>query len=243
MRGDKRRAEAADIGLALAADVEKARVEATATARPVKMKSSRKRACSRSLRIAERPEDEALNGAQGLFADRQHDDAGDEEGRAQVDEREQREFRPGGSGLRGALMRRARSRRPSGGRSPPRSSPPGTARRRSRRRHDEDPVREPQDLVEFDGDDEHRLAGVALELDDALVDEFDRADVDAAGRLADESTDGLQSISRARTSFCWLPPEKAVLRRGGLRRPHVERGHLGIAVRRRWPCGCRRAPC
>ena len=50
--------------------------------------------------------------------------------------------------------------------------------------HD-DAIGKREDLVEFDRDQEHRLAGVALG-DDALVDEFDRADVDAARRLPDE---------------------------------------------------------
>ena len=45
-----------------------------------------------------------------------------------------------------------------------------------------DPVRERDDLVELGGDDEDRNAGVAAG-DDLLVDELDRADVDAAGRL------------------------------------------------------------
>ena len=40
------------------------------------------------------------------------------------------------------------------------------------------------------------------------MDEFDRADIDAARRLADEEHRGSRSISRASTIFCWLPPEK-----------------------------------
>ena len=42
----------------------------------------------------------------------------------------------------------------------------------------------------------------------AAVDELDGADVDAARRLADQQhLRRGASISRASTSFCWLPPE------------------------------------
>ena len=50
--------------------------------------------------------------------------------------------------------------------------------------HD-DPIGERENLVELDRNQEHRLAGVALG-DDAAVDEFDRADIDAARRLANQ---------------------------------------------------------
>ena len=47
---------------------------------------------------------------------------------------------------------------------------------------DEDPVGERQDLVELEGDEQDGAALVPL-LDEAAVDELDRADVEAAGRL------------------------------------------------------------
>ena len=52
--------------------------------------------------------------------------------------------------------------------------------------------------------------------------ELDRADVEAARRLRRQQQRGWRSISRASTSFCWLPPESA---RAGARRraaAHVE---------------------
>ena len=47
---------------------------------------------------------------------------------------------------------------------------------------DEDAVGEREDLLELERDEEHRAAGVAL-LDEAAVDELDRADVETARRL------------------------------------------------------------
>src|SRR5450432_3096306 len=55
--------------------------------------------------------------------------------------------------------------------------------------HD-DSVGEREDLVEFNRNQEHRLAGVTLG-DNPLVDEFDRADVDAPGWLPDEQDFGI----------------------------------------------------
>ena len=48
-----------------------------------------------------------------------------------------------------------------------------------------DPVGERQDLVEFGRDEQDRGSPVA-EFDDLLVDELDRPDVEAAGRLGDD---------------------------------------------------------
>src|SRR5208282_5921419 len=50
--------------------------------------------------------------------------------------------------------------------------------------HD-DAVGQREDLVELDGDEQNRLACVAL-ADDAFVDELDRTDVDSPRRLADQ---------------------------------------------------------
>ena len=51
--------------------------------------------------------------------------------------------------------------------------------------HDEDPVRERQDLVQLERDEQHGAPLVAL-LDEPPVDELDRADVEAARRLRGE---------------------------------------------------------
>ena len=51
--------------------------------------------------------------------------------------------------------------------------------------HDEDPVRQRQDLVQLEGDEEHGTAAVSF-LDEPAVDELDRADVEPAGRLRGE---------------------------------------------------------
>ncbi len=56
--------------------------------------------------------------------------------------------------------------------------------------HHRDPVGERQDLVQLDGDQQDRLALIA-QGDDLLVDEFDRADIDAARRLADQQQVGV----------------------------------------------------
>ena len=56
--------------------------------------------------------------------------------------------------------------------------------------HGEDAVRQVHDLVEFDRDEEDADAGIA-QRDEPAVDELDRADVDAARRLADEQHLGL----------------------------------------------------
>src|SRR5215472_10264298 len=72
--------------------------------------------------------------------------------------------------------------------------------------HDGDTVGQGVDLVEFGGDDHHRHALVPLG-DQAFVHELDRADIQAAGRLADDHQFDVPLISRATTTFCWLPPD------------------------------------
>ena len=72
---------------------------------------------------------------------------------------------------------------------------------------DEDPVGEREDLLELERDEQDAAALVAL-LDEAPVHELDRADVEAARRLGGDQHRGLRSISRASTTFCWLPPER-----------------------------------
>jgi hypothetical protein len=76
---------------------------------------------------------------------------------------------------------------------------------------DEDPVGEREDLLELERDEQDRAALVAL-LDEAAVDELDRADVEAARRLRGDQHLRVAAISRASTTFCWLPPESAPAR-------------------------------
>ena len=51
--------------------------------------------------------------------------------------------------------------------------------------HGQDAVRQVEDLVQLEGDEQHGPAGVAL-LDQPPVDELDRSDVEAARRLCGE---------------------------------------------------------
>ncbi len=80
--------------------------------------------------------------------------------------------------------------------------------------HHQNAVGERADFIQFNGYEEDRLAGIA-HFHDAAVNEFNGADIDAAGGLTDDQRLGSRSISRATTIFCWLPPEKlAVFKRG-----------------------------
>src|SRR5271165_4186693 len=95
-------------------------------------------------------------------------------------------------------------------------------------KHD-DAVGQGEYLVELDGHQQQRLARVALG-DDALVDEFDRADVDAARRLADQK-DLRVALDLAREHELLLIAAGEI---GGLEqrraRPHVEGLHLALRV-------------
>src|SRR5439155_12558493 len=55
-----------------------------------------------------------------------------------------------------------------------------------------DAVREGEDLVEFEGDEQHRLA-VVSSLDQPAMNEFARADVEATGRLGSDQDAGFAS--------------------------------------------------
>ena len=79
---------------------------------------------------------------------------------------------------------------------------------------DEDPVGEREDLVELERDEQDRPALVALR-DDPPVQVLDRADVEPARGLRGDSTFGSRAISRATTTFCWLPPESPPARVSG----------------------------
>ena len=76
--------------------------------------------------------------------------------------------------------------------------------------HHADPVAQLHDLVQLGGDEEHRRPGVALG-DDLVVDELDRADVDAARRLIGDQQLSGRLNSRATMSFCWLPPDSVIV--------------------------------
>ena len=100
MKSDKRRAEASDIGLALGADVEQARMETDRDGKPGEDEARRvEKRVTNSFEIAERAKDEALDGLQRILADRQHDEAGNDKGGGDVDKRNERDIRPSGQRL------------------------------------------------------------------------------------------------------------------------------------------------
>ena len=73
---------------------------------------------------------------------------------------------------------------------------------------DADPVGQVEHLVELGGHEQHGGALVA-HLDDAAVDELDRADVEAPRGLGhDQERRRRRCSSRAMITFCWLPPER-----------------------------------
>ena len=97
--------------------------------------------------------------------------------------------------------------------------------------HHRDAVGERRDLVELGRDDDHRHARVAR-LDDALVDELDRADVESAGRLrGDEQPQLAAQLAGEHDLLRVAAGEPADLRVDGLG-AHVELAHL---LRRRTP--------
>ena len=95
MQRDQRRAEARDIGLPLDADVEQAGVEADRHRKAGEDEAGRviKREAD-ALEIAERAGDQDLHRFERVLADRQHDEAGNDEGGRDVDERNQRDVGP-----------------------------------------------------------------------------------------------------------------------------------------------------
>ena len=91
----------------------------------------------------------------------------------------------------------AGARRPSSGRAPRGGCRRGTMPTMRPRYMHHDPVGERDDLVELGRDDQHGHAAVAGG-DDPLVDELDRADVDAAGRLGGDEQAQVAARARAR---------------------------------------------
>ena len=91
--------------------------------------------------------------------------------------------------------------------------------------HDHDPVGEGGHLVELGRDDHHGHAGVAG-LDDPLVDELDRADIDAAGRLRrDEQRQVAAELARQHDLLLVAARERAH-RGADARAAHVELAEL-----------------
>src|SRR5271163_668827 len=99
MERRQRRAQARDIGLALDADVEQPGVEADRdrkagedeTGGVIERESD-------AFEIAEGAGDENLHRLERILADRQHDETGNDEGRGDIDERDQRDVGPDGQG-------------------------------------------------------------------------------------------------------------------------------------------------
>src|ERR1700722_6257846 len=90
---------------------------------------------------------------------------------------------------------------------------------------EEDTVRQRHDLVELDRYHQHRLAGVA-QRDEALVNEFDGADIDAARRLAPQDHMRVAlDLARQHDFLLIAPREIRRLEEGGAR-TDVERLHL-----------------
>ena len=74
--------------------------------------------------------------------------------------------------------------------------------------HDENPVRDIHDFIQFQGDQQNSLAGVPLGYQ-LFVNVFDGADVQAPGGLDSDQHLRIFVISRAMMAFCWLPPDIA----------------------------------
>ncbi len=95
MERRERRAEPGDIGLALDADIEQAGVEADRDGEAGEDEARRviERKAD-AFEIAERAGDQDLHRLQRVLADRQHDEAGNDEGGGDVDQRDQRDVGP-----------------------------------------------------------------------------------------------------------------------------------------------------
>ena len=96
VKADQGDAEATDVGLALAADVEQAAVERDRDreAGEDEARGVKQRVADR-LAIAEGAVDQKLDRLERVLAEEQHDQAGDEERRGEVEQRQQPEVHPG----------------------------------------------------------------------------------------------------------------------------------------------------
>ena len=96
IEADQRDPEAAEVGLALAADVEQAAVEGDRDREPGEDEAGRvvERVADR-LAVAERAIDQELDRLERVLAEQQHEQARDEERRRQVEQRQEPEIDPG----------------------------------------------------------------------------------------------------------------------------------------------------
>ena len=93
-------------------------------------------------------------------------------------------------------------------------------------------IRSESDRISSSSNETSRIARPSSRsLDEAPVDELDRADVEPAGRLRRDQHGGLRETSRAITTFCWLPPESDAARRLRRAAAHVELLQQRFAVR------------
>src|ERR1700722_16532016 len=216
MKRDKRRAEAPDIGLPLGADVEQTGMETDRDPEPGEDEARRvEQGVADSFKVAERAKDEALDGLKRILADRQHDKTGDYEGGGDVDERKERDVRPGGQGLE-RRAHAARSLTPaikrprscalvSSGRRSPVTRPPQSTMMRS----ESAKISSSSTETKSTALPASRWATIRLWMNSIAPMSTPRVGCPTSRIF------GLRSISRASTIFCWLPPEKlAVLSKG-----------------------------
>ena len=171
----------------------------------------------------------------GILADDDDDEAGDEQRHDEIEQRDQPDIDPGAA-VRPA--RRAIRRRPSAtpaiSRPSSRSSASGAALAHDAPgEHHQDAVGERADLVELDRDQQHRpcprraAAMMRLWMNSMAPMSTPRVGWPTISRS------GSRSISRARTIFCWLPPENLARleeadRAGARRTPPSRRGPRAI---------------
>jgi hypothetical protein len=93
--------------------------------------------------------------------------------------------------------------------------------------HHRDPVGQRQDFLQLDRDQHDRLAGIAHREELRWMNSIAPISTPRVGWPTSSST-GSRSISRASTSFCWLPPEKFRAQR-----------RVRAGARHSWP-SCRR---
>src|SRR5207237_7766036 len=96
--------------------------------------------------------------------------------------------------------------------------------------HDRDPVGERPDLVQLARDQQYPAAPGAL-LEEPLPDVLGRADVQAAGRLADHDERGLLGELAPEDDLLLVAARQVADDRAGVRWPHVELLREAIAVR------------
>src|SRR5208337_3414922 len=218
IEGRKRGAEAGDIGLSLDPDVEEPCMEADGDREPGEDEAGRViEGEADALEVAERAGDEDLHGLERVLADRQHDEAGNDEGGRDVDERNQRDVGPGRQGLE-RRAHAARSLTPAISR--PRSWGLVSSAFRS-------PVTRPAQSTMMRSDSA-KISSSSTETRRSALPASRWATIRLCmNSIAPMSTPrvgwptsmifGLRSISRASTSFCWLPPEKLAVLSSGAR--------------------------